>query len=109
MDRRGFLRFLGMGVAAAAAPTVAYSFLGGILRPRKATDAELLAWMHKQRMQAMERIINPPLVYSEHFKWEFTVARHQVFMIRNITVTTDPMTKCVTFWSPTKDTRFEMG
>lgn len=34
MDRRGFLRFLGMGVAAAVAPTKAYSFLGGILRPR---------------------------------------------------------------------------
>lgn len=36
MDRRGFLRFLGMGVAAAVAPTKAYSFLGGILRPRSA-------------------------------------------------------------------------
>ena len=34
MDRRGFLRCLGLGAAAAVAPTKAYSFLGGILRPR---------------------------------------------------------------------------
>lgn len=34
MDRRGFLRFLGMGIAAAVAPTKAYSFIGGILRKR---------------------------------------------------------------------------
>jgi hypothetical protein len=34
MDRRHFLRFLGMGAAAAVAPKVSYSFLGGILRPR---------------------------------------------------------------------------
>jgi hypothetical protein len=35
VDRRNFLRFLGLGAAAAVAPTKAYSFLGGILRPRK--------------------------------------------------------------------------
>lgn len=35
MDRRGFLRFLGLGAAAVVAPTKAYSFLGNILRPRK--------------------------------------------------------------------------
>lgn len=35
MNRRGFLRLLGGAVAAAAAPTKAYSFLGGILRPRR--------------------------------------------------------------------------
>jgi hypothetical protein len=40
MDRRGFLRLLGIGVAAAVAPTKAYSFLGGILRPRLATNEQ---------------------------------------------------------------------
>jgi hypothetical protein len=34
MDRRNFLRFLSLGAVAAVAPTKAYSFLGGILRPR---------------------------------------------------------------------------
>ena len=34
MDRRNFLRFLGAGLGVAAAPTKAYSFLGGIYRPR---------------------------------------------------------------------------
>lgn len=34
MNRRGFLRSFGLGLAAIAVPTKSFSFLGGILRPR---------------------------------------------------------------------------
>lgn len=38
MDRRGFLRTLGLAAAAAVAPTKTYAFFGGILRPRPALE-----------------------------------------------------------------------
>lgn len=48
MDRRGFLHFLGMGVAAAVAapymPQKTYSFIGGILRPKGQLELESLGY-----------------------------------------------------------------
>jgi hypothetical protein len=34
MDRRGFLRMLGLGAAAVVAPAKTYAFFGNILRPK---------------------------------------------------------------------------
>lgn len=67
MDRRGFLRMLGMGAAAAVAPTKAYSFLGGILRPHPAFDMDALVYherMERLKYQAIELAVNPPVMYS---------------------------------------------
>jgi hypothetical protein len=66
MDRRGFLRFLGMGVAAAvAAPIIkpkSFFFFGSELwkppDPYYLTATEIMM----RREERMNRIINPPLV-----------------------------------------------
>lgn len=58
MDRRGFLRLLGVGAAAAVAPTKTFAFFGGILRPRPEFDAR--PWQR----ELLERMINPPMVVS---------------------------------------------
>lgn len=59
MDRRNFLRLLGL--APVAASTKAYSFLGNILRPKPSWD---LMVIDRLQLQRMERLINPPLIAS---------------------------------------------
>jgi hypothetical protein len=58
MDRRRFLTLLGL--APVAASTKAYSFLGGILRPRK-IGFEPSPEHYARYIEAMA---NPPLVYD---------------------------------------------
>lgn len=77
-DRRGFLRFLGMGAAVAVAPTKTYAFFGGILRPR--TD--------------IQYPMNGTTDYHGVWKWQFSISQFEKL---NPHLTQDRFRECLAY------------
>ncbi len=93
MDRRGFLRSLGLCAAAAVAPTKTYAFFGGILRP-KPLWATLPITVSEIKQEW----------YTETFKWEFSLGE-PIYRITDIKIETGPNGEVIA-WAPTERSRF---
>lgn len=95
MDRRGFLRMIGAGLAAAAAATKTYVFLGGILRPRVLYEHRLIGPMIEDLNK-----VNP---YVECFEWKVSLGS-PVFRLTDLKVEVGPGGQVIS-WAPTEKTR----